>query len=58
MEAFIRQKYKKKKYIAAEWTNPKIPDFPANWNTAGTVVKEIKKPEFKKLNKPSPSPQA
>lgn len=62
MEAFIRQKYEKKKYIAAEWTNPKPPDFPANWDTAGTAAQEIKKPEFKKLNipsnKPSPSPQA
>ena len=63
MEAFIRQKYEKKKYIAAEWTNPKPPDFPANWDTAGTAAQEpVKKPEFKKLNiassKPSVSPQA
>ena len=63
MEAFIRQKYEKKKYIAAEWTNPKPPDFPANWDTAGTAAQEpVKRPEFKKLNiassKPSVSPQA
>lgn len=63
MEAFIRQKYEKKKYIAAEWTNPKPPDFPAKWDTAGTAAQEpVKKPEFKKLNiassKPSVSPQA
>ena len=62
MEAFIRQKYEKKKYIAAEWTNPKPPDFPANWDTAGTAGQEVKKPEFKKLNIPSSkasaSPQA
>ena len=56
MEAFIRQKYEKKKYIAAEWTNPKPPDFPANWDTAGTAAQEIKKPEFKKLNIPSNKP--
>ena len=62
MEAFIRQKYEKKKYIAAEWTNPKPPDFPANWDTVGTAGQEVKKPEFKKLNIPSSkasaSPQA
>ena len=62
MEAFIRQKYEKKKYIAAEWTNPKPPDFPANWDIAGTAAQEVKKPEFKKLNIPSSkasaSPQA
>ena len=56
MEAFIRQKYEKKKYIAAEWTNPKPPDFPANWDTAGTAAQEVKKPEFKKLNIPSSKP--
>ena len=53
MEAFIRQKYEKKKYIAAEWTNPKPPDFPVGWDTAGTSAQDIKKPEFKKLNLPS-----
>lgn len=50
MEAFIRQKYEKKKYIAAEWVPTKPPDFPVGWNDSGPV--QEKKPEFKKLQLP------
>ena len=55
MEAFIRQKYEKKKYIAAEWVSTKPPEFPVGWDDAGPV--QDKKPEFKKLQlPPKPSP--
>ena len=50
MEAFIRQKYEKKKYIAAEWVPTKPPDFPEGWNDASPT--QDKKPEFKKLQLP------
>ena len=53
MEAFIRQKYEKKKYIAAEWVPSKPPDFPVGWNEAGPA--QDKKPEFKKLQLPPKS---
>ena len=62
VEAFIRQKYEKKKYIAAEWVPSKPPDFPVGWDEAGNGNQLDKKPEFKKLNvpaasKPAPSPE-
>ena len=50
MEAFIRQKYEKKKYIAAEWVPSKPPEVPAGWDEAGPT--QEKKPEFKKLQLP------
>ena len=56
MEAFIRQKYEKKKYIAAEWVPTKPPDFPEGWNEAGPG--QEKKPEFKKLQLPPKSTPA
>ena len=56
MEAFIRQKYEKKKYIAAEWVPTKPPDFPECWNDAGPTPE--KKPEFKKLQLPPKSAPA
>ena len=31
MDAFIRNKYEKKKYIALEWTPSKPPDLPQGW---------------------------
>ena len=56
MEAFIRQKYEKKKYIAAEWVPSKPPEFPVGWNEAGPTPD--KKPEFKKLQLPPKSTSA
>jgi len=56
MEAFIRQKYEKKKYIAAEWVPTKPPEFPEGWNEAGST--QEKKPEFKKLQLPPKSAPA
>ena len=56
MEAFIRQKYEKKKYIAAEWVPMKPPEFPEGWNDAGST--QDKKPEFKKLQLPPKSAPA
>ena len=58
VEAFIRQKYEKKKYIAAEWVASKPPDFPVGWDEAGTGNQVDKKPEFKKLNVPAASKPA
>ena len=57
MEAFIRQKYEKKKYIAAEWVPSKPPEFPEGWNEAGPGAQD-KKPEFKKLQLPPKSAPA
>ena len=31
MEAFIRNKYEKKKWIAREWKPIDLPDFPIGW---------------------------
>merc|ERR1719394_1687823 len=53
VEAFIRQKYEKKKYIAAEWVASKPPDFPVGWDEAGAGNQVDKKPEFKKLTVPA-----
>jgi len=53
VEAFIRQKYEKKKYIAAEWVPSKPPDFPVGWDSVTAASVENKKPEFKKLNLPA-----
>ena len=58
VEAFIRQKYEKKKYIAAEWVPSKPPDFPVGWDEAGTGNQVDKKPEFKKLSVPTSKPAA
>ena len=38
MEAFIRQKYEKRKYIAAEWSSPATPEFPVGWDEAATAA--------------------
>jgi len=57
VEAFIRQKYEKKKYIASEWTPSKPPDFPVGWDEAGSE-NQAKKPEFKKLTVASQQPKA
>jgi len=51
VESFIRQKYEKKKFIAAEWVATKPPDVPAGWEDA--AVLETKKVEFKKLQLPA-----
>lgn len=51
VESFIRQKYEKKKFIAAEWVATKPPDVPAGWEDAGGL--ETKKVEFKKLQLPA-----
>jgi len=54
MEAFIRQKYEKRKYIAAEWSSPATPEFPAGWDEAATPAQaHDRKPEFKKLTVPA-----
>merc|ERR1712198_452028 len=53
VEAFIRQKYEKKKYIAAEWVPSKPPDFPVGWDSVTPASLEKNKPEFKKLNLPA-----
>ena len=54
MEAFIRQKYEKRKYIAAEWSSPATPEFPAGWDEAATPAQTSdRKPEFKKLTVPA-----
>ena len=53
-EAFIRQKYEKRKYIAAEWTSPATPEFPVGWDEAATAAQtQDRKPEFKKLTVPA-----
>lgn len=54
MEAFIRQKYEKRKYIAAEWSSPATPEFPAGWDEAAAPAQTSdRKPEFKKLTVPA-----
>jgi len=57
VEAFIRQKYEKKKFIAAEWVPTKPPDVPVGWDTAGQEVPGKSKTEAstsKKLILPTP----
>merc|ERR1711892_474115 len=51
VESFIRQKYEKKKFIAAEWVATKPPDVPVGWEDAGGL--DTKKVEFKKLQLPA-----
>ena len=57
VEAFIRQKYEKKKYIASEWSPSKPPEYPIGWDEAGTAGAADKKPEFKKLTVPATAQQ-
>jgi len=52
VEAFIRQKYEKKKFIAAEWVATKPPDVPVGWDDAAGGF-DMKKVEFKKLQLPA-----
>jgi len=54
LEAFIRAKYEKKKYLAREWVPSKPPDFPENWNelTAELDINNKVKKDFKKLGLP------
>merc|ERR1711874_129941 len=52
VESFIRQKYEKKKFIAAEWVATKPPDFPVGWEEPAGGF-DIKKVEFKKLQLPA-----
>jgi len=63
VETFIRQKYEKKKFIAAEWVATKPPEVPVGWDEVGGG--DLKKVEFKKLTLPtrsqpnvSPKPEA
>ena len=51
VESYIRQKYEKKKFIAAEWVATKPPDVPVGWDDAGGP--DTKKVEFKKLQLPA-----
>jgi len=53
VEAFIRQKYEKKKFIATEWVASKPPDVPVGWEDGSSNVADTKKVEFKKLALPS-----
>jgi len=53
VEAFIRQKYEKKKFIAAEWVATKPPDVPVGWDDAAGGGFDMKKVEFKKLQLPA-----
>eukprot|EP00092_Neocalanus_flemingeri_P065660 GFUD01079881.1.p1 GENE.GFUD01079881.1~~GFUD01079881.1.p1 ORF type:complete len:448 (-),score=138.11 GFUD01079881.1:277-1620(-) len=52
VESFVRQKYEKRKFIAAEWVPTKPPDVPVGWEDAGPADKKI---EFKKLQLPARS---
>jgi len=52
VESFIRQKYEKKKFIAAEWVATKPPDFPVGWDDPAGGF-DVKKVEFKKLQLPA-----
>lgn len=52
VEAFIRQKYEKKKFIAAEWVATKPPDVPVGWDDLAGGF-DTKKVEFKKLQLPA-----
>lgn len=53
VESFIRQKYEKKKFLAAEWVPTKPPDVPLGWDEVGPP--DSKKVEFKKLQLPARS---
>lgn len=58
MEAFIRNKYEKKKFIAKEWVATKPPDLPAGWHDLSDQEKSSKTKEVKKIAAVAPPVQS
>lgn len=53
MEAFIRNKYEKKKFIAKEWVATKPPDLPLGWHDVTDQDKPGKGKDVKKMAVPA-----